>query len=152
MKKVWLLMPLVLLFAAGVYIFSQKEKTPQTIIQTTLSTPSPQPVAITASFEISTLGTKRIFTASMYHNLSNDVYINSDDPSVVHVKKIGTTWAEFFDTLPMKMDKECLTTGTGQVFCTNESQKLIFFINEIENPKALEEEISEGDYLLVTYD
>ena len=152
MKKVWFIFPIIITLAVGIFFFTQKEETPNTIIRTTLSTPSPQPEEIVASFEINTLGTKRIFTASMYHNLSNGVYITSEDPSIILVKKIGTTWADFFATLPMKLDKECLTTGTGQVFCTNESQKLKFYVNNIENPEALEEVISEGDHLLVTYD
>ena len=53
-------------------------------------------VDFTASFEIYTNGTKRVFTQAMYHNQSNDVFIENPDPSLVHVKKASVTWAGFF--------------------------------------------------------
>ncbi len=105
----------------------------------------------TAGFEITTNGTKRIFTSPMYHNLSNDVYITAKDSSVVYIKKPNIAWQDFFDTLPMKLTKECLTTGTKQTFCTDSSGKLQFFINEQEIPRALEKEINPNDYLKVIY-
>ena len=53
-----------------------------------------------ASFAIFTNGTFRLFTAAMYHNLSEDVFIQADNPNIVHVKKTGITWDVFFKTLP----------------------------------------------------
>ena len=87
-----------------------------------ISTPSPALIApknvdYKARFAIFTNGTKRVFTAPMYHNLSEDVYIEASDPSVVHVKKEGKTWMNFFLTLPFKLDKNCLTTVTNETFC-----------------------------------
>lgn len=40
-----------------------------------------------ASFAIFTNGLKRTFTAAMYHNQSEEVYIESSNPSIVFVKK-----------------------------------------------------------------
>lgn len=102
-----------------------------------------------AKFEIYTHGTKRVFTSLMYHNLSPDVYISEPDPSVVHVKRAGITWGEFFDTLPFSLDKECLTTGTGQTFCNDENNTLKFILNNVETPNVLDIEINEGDNLIV---
>jgi hypothetical protein len=113
---------------------------------------NPVDIDIKATFEIYTLGTKRVFTSNMYHNLDNDVYISSDDPSVVHVKRSGTTWADFFETLPMELTKDCLTTGTSQTFCTNDDYELKFFINDNQNPNALDEEINNDDELTVLYE
>lgn len=66
-------------------------------------------------------------------------------------KKKGVTWDDFFKSLPMKLTKDCLTTGTGQLFCTNDSQVLNFYVNGGSDPNALEKEIMQGDKLLVTY-
>jgi hypothetical protein len=52
----------------------------------------------------------------------------------------------------MKLTKDCLTTGTGQVFCTGESGTLKFFINGAGDPNALEKEINEGDLLKVIFE
>ena len=104
-----------------------------------------------ATFEITTNGTKRNFNNAMYFNLSNDVYINSLEPNKVHVKKPGTTWTEFFNTLPFKITKECLTTGTGQTFCTSDTQTLKFILNGVETPNVLDFEIGEGDKLEIIF-
>lgn len=106
---------------------------------------------IQASFAIFTNGTFRIFTAAMYHNQSADVFIESSNPNVIQVKKPGTTWGGFFSTLPFKLSDTCLTTGTGQNFCTNGSGTLKFFINGEFKPNALGLEIKKGDKLLITY-
>ncbi|MBP9819281.1 hypothetical protein KBC79_00935 [Candidatus Woesebacteria bacterium] len=117
--------------------------------------PSPEasiiPVETTAQFEIYTRGTKRIFTQSMYHRQSPDVYIEKLDPSTIHVLKKDITWNEFFKTLPFSLSKECLVTGTKQTFCSNDNEKLRFYINESETPNALDLPIKHNDFLKVIY-
>ena len=105
----------------------------------------------TASFEIYTSGTKRVFTQTMYHNQSTDVFIENPDPSVIRVKKLGITWDDFFKTLPFSLTKECLITGTKQEFCNTESKKLNFILNDQNSPNALDLEIKKDDKLIVTY-
>jgi hypothetical protein len=113
--------------------------------------PSTTTVDFTASFEIFTNGTKRIFTDAKYHNQSSDVYIESTNPSRIHVKKAGVRWSDFFETLPFSLTRECLVTGTNQTFCTSETKKLRFFLNGEEVPQALNRPIQAGDSLRVTY-
>lgn len=109
------------------------------------------PDEITATFEIYTNGTKRIFTQSMYHRQSADVYIENPNPNVVNVKKPGVTWNDFFATLPFSLTEECLITGTKQTFCSNDAAQLRFFINGIESRDALDLQIQAGDHLVVRY-
>lgn len=106
---------------------------------------------VKASFIIFTNGTLRMFSDPKYHNLSPEVYIQRDNPSIIHAKKPGITWADFFNTLPMKLSIDCLITGTGQTFCSNESQKLKFYLNGQLKPNALEQSIKDGDQLLVSF-
>jgi hypothetical protein len=113
---------------------------------------SPEPVNYTAEFAIYTNGTFRVFTSSMYHNLSTDVFITADNPNLIQVKKADTTWQEFFNTLPFKLDKNCLVTGTGQTFCTNEEGELSFTLNDANDPEALDKVIQPGDELVVSFD
>lgn len=115
------------------------------------ATSTPFLTDFTASFEIYTNGTKRIFTSSMYHNLSDSVYIQNPDPSLVHVSSQGITWDDFFKTLPFTLNNECLVTGTNQTFCSNKTQKLRFYINGVEQPNALQLEIKPNDDLRVIY-
>lgn len=127
------------------------------ITQQTVSSPTPSSpqmindVDISAKFKIITNGTTRIFTDSKYHNLSKDVYITSQNPNTIVVKKSDIKWSDFFKTLPMSLDKTCLVTGTKQTFCTNETGKLHFYINNTETPDALDNPIRNNDFLLVEY-
>lgn len=79
------------------------------------------------------------------------MYIQHDNPNIVHIKKIGTTWSDFFKTLPMKLSYDCLTTGTGQTFCSTNNQQLKFYVNGELKPFALDQSIKDGDRLLVSY-
>ena len=104
-----------------------------------------------ASFAIFTNGTFRVFTASMYHNLSEDVFIEAENPNIVHVKKSGITWDDFFKTLPFKLTRECLTTGTGQTFCDGQNDTLKFYLNGEKTDNLLDSEIHKGDQVLISY-
>lgn len=117
----------------------------------TLAPQSQETIDTEAAFAIFTNGTFRIFTASMYHNLSPDVYIESPNPNIVQVKKADITWNDFFKTLPMSLSRDCLTTGTGQTFCTEGTQTLKFYLNGQLDADALDKKISAGDQLLVSY-
>lgn len=149
---------IIILLVAGYFIFSNSgmgtnsiSEQQITLEQESESSTSSQKVDRNASFAIFTNGTFRVFTASMYHNLSQDVYIEANNPNIVQVKMSGTTWDDFFSTLPFKLTPECLTTGTKETFCTGKSGTLQFYLNgEIDN-NALNQEINEGDKLLVTF-
>lgn len=87
----------------------------------------------------------------MYHNLSPNVYIESENPNIVIVTKIGTTWQGFFNTLPMKLTVDCITTGTEETFCTTGTKKLKFYLNGKLEENLLGIEIKNGDKALISY-
>lgn len=110
-----------------------------------------QPKAIKARFMIFTRGLKRDFSSGRYHNLSKEVYIESNDPTTVNVKSEDVTWENFFMTLPMKVTKECLTTGTNQTFCNSKNEKLVFYLNGIKDEFLLNTVIVDGDEALISF-
>lgn len=105
----------------------------------------------TATFAIYTNNTFRTFTASMYHNKSDEAYITATNPNTVIVENPEYTWQDFFDTLPFTITPECLTTGTGQTFCTTETESLSYYLNGINTPDALSKHIQPKDQLLVSF-
>ncbi len=105
----------------------------------------------TARFAIFTNGVRRLFFATMYHNKSKLAYIEASDPSRVHIRQKGITWNDFFQTLPMKLTQDCLTTGTKETFCTNANESLKFYLNGTRDDTALEKEINHGDTLLISF-
>lgn len=104
-----------------------------------------------ATFAIYTNGTFRVFTDSRYHNKSEEVFIDPASPNVVVVKKRGTTWDDFFKTLPMEVRSNCLVTGTKQTLCTTKTQTLKFYINGELVTDFLNHEIKDGDKVLISY-
>lgn len=143
----------ILLFVGWYFVFSpqQSQQSPQ---MSSSPTPIPsvtQTVNKQATFAIFTNGTLRIFTDERYHNKSENVYIEVSNPYIIHVKKPGITWGDFFATLPMKVTSTCLTTGTGQEFCNKETHSLKFYINNTEVSAALSREIQSQDKLLISY-
>ena len=157
MKLVYVLISLFIVSGGGFVFYARSQSTaPQKLPvtpQTTTSSPVPTNKAIDyqAGFAIFTNGTLRVFTAAMYHNLSKDAFIQSDNPNIVRIKKIGVTWDDFFKTLPFTLTKDCLTTGTKQTFCTNNNGSLRFYLNGKQNPNALDKQIENGDLLLVSF-
>lgn len=151
LKKKVIFFVIVTLVIFSFFIFKNKTVAPTINDISTVQTDSTfEP--FTASFEIYTLGTKRTFTNSMYHNLSSDIYIESSDPSIIYVKKQNITWRDFFDTLPFSIDEECLVTGTKQTFCTNSQNTLNFYLNDNNHPEALDEIIKPNDLLIIKYE
>lgn len=158
MKKPIIIIGIIIVVTSSIFFLNQtkpeekKNATSQFSVSTAPSLiQADKEVDYTAGFAIFTNGTFRIFTAPMYHNQSEDVFIESSNPNIVRVKKADITWDDFFKTLPFKLAKDCLTTGTGQTFCTNSNGKLSFYLNNIEDSSVLEKQINKGDRLLVTY-
>lgn len=146
------LIVLISIFLIGVFYFVNSAKIKQkSNNQLQSPTTSSENVDYKASFTIYTNGTFRIFSASMYHNLSKDVYIEASNPNLVNVKKANASWRDFFATLPMKLDENCLITGTKQTFCTNDKYVLQFYLNGEKDQSALDQPIKPGDKLLVIY-
>lgn len=144
----------IIVVALGFLIFSKSQITnpaPEHLPDTSPSTIPQEKVGIKAYFKIITSGQIRIFTDSKYHNKSEDVYIGMPDPSVVKVTKTGITWDDFFKTLPIKLSKDCLTTGTGQLFCTGDKGTLKFYLNDVEDKDLLDREIKDGDKILIEF-
>lgn len=118
---------------------------------TSTAAPSSTPVKFSAEFKIITNGLVRNFSSSKYHNQSDDVYINASNPSKIVVESSGVTWSDFFNSLPMKLSKECLTTGDGETLCASESSSLKFYNNDAEVENLLDKEINPGDSILIEY-
>lgn len=121
--------------------------------QSQTTTQSSMPVDLKASFAIFTNGTLRIFTDSKYHNRSEDVFIEKSASNTVRVKKTNVTWGDFFKSLPapFNLTSDCLTTGTGQKFCSGDDGTLKFYLNGELKDNLLDQQIRNDDKVLVSF-
>lgn len=154
-KRLVAIIVVLALAGAGLYLgFSPKsaEQTSQSS-KTVVPAVTPTPVDEHAAFAIFTNGIRRDFRDKKYHERNRDVLIRNDNPETVHKHKSGITWGNFFDSLPkpMKVAKDCLTTGTGQEFCNTEKAKLKFYLNGKFVDDILSMEIKDGDRLLISF-
>jgi len=146
-KLVGTVIVVILISLFGFIFFLSKQSVPVPTLSNSSTSQETQETSVTpiidiqASFAIFTKGIFRIFTAPMYHNLSEDAYIEASNPNTVYVKKAGVTWQDFFSTLPFTLTSECLTTGTKETFCTGNGGTLKFYINGEKNNNALIQEI-----------
>lgn len=146
------MLKLLLILIATIILTGCKPNLPKPgSMQTSLPATSQSQVNYIASFAIFTNGTLRIFTDPKYHNRSADVFLQSQNPNVIQVRKAGITWGDFFQTLPLKLTSTCLTTGTGQTFCSNQQGTLKFYLNGTLAKNFLETEIKNGDGALITF-
>lgn len=150
-------MKIVILFLliAGIGLYLLKPASLFTSQVVNEPSPSPSPAIIDrddlAGFGIYTNGTFRVFTNTRYHNQSEEIYIESTNPYVIHIKKEGATWGDFFKTLPMDLTNECILTGTKEKFCTGQSGTLKFYINGKKVDNFVEQKIKDGDRALITF-
>jgi len=148
---------LIILILTSVLIILNKSQTPKTSVKTPTPTLSIQeekvnpPVGGKASFSIVTGNITRSFKAEKYHNQSPDVYIDSVDSTIVHVKKKDITWNDFFKTLPMKLTKDCLITGDDETLCNGKNGTLKFYLNDVKTPNFLDRRIKDGDKALINF-
>lgn len=153
MNKIIPLIIVILVILSGAFLYLSNKPLSKNLSKSPATSfePITQKADFTASYEIFTNGTFRIFTDPKYHNLSEEVFIQENNPNIIYVKKSGITWDDFFKTLPMKLTKDCLTTGTNQTFCTDQTGTLKFYINGVKDDNALDKKINADDKLLVTF-
>lgn len=147
----------VLLLAGCVERSGYTESTPPSstaseMMATVPTAPDFEP--FTAQFTIFTQGTKRTFVDAMYLEQSPHAYLEAGSSSEgrVYITQPHIRWMDFFATLPFSLTTECLTTGTGQRFCSGEGGQLFFFLNGKADPHALEARIEPGDELIIRYE
>jgi hypothetical protein len=132
-------------------------RTPQTKISNRAISPSlAQRQTIfkpfTADFKILIDGKNQPLAYQKYYKKSSDVFIESSNPSLVHVKKENITWGDFFKTLPLELTDYCLSLNQNHVYCNGKLGELSFYLNQIETPKALDLRMSPGDSLIIQYE
>lgn len=110
----------------------------------------PEPGPFEASFAIFTDGILRSFANPKYHYLSEEVYIGENSRSL-SVKKQGTAWGDFFNTLPMTLTTDCLITGDGDRLCNSLAKQLKFYLNGELEPSLLDMEIKSQDVAVIIY-
>lgn len=83
--------------------------------------------------------------------LDDDTHMHDGNGDVVHKHRTGITIGYFFKTLGITFDNKCFALDTGEKYCSDEKNKLAFYVNGKLNDKFGDYEFSDLDRLLITY-
>ncbi|GBD23928.1 hypothetical protein HRbin29_01601 [bacterium HR29] len=72
------------------------------------------------------------FISTEERELSPNVHIHAPRHNVVHVHREQTTWGEFFESLGVGLTQACLRLPGRGEFCSDERERLRFFVNGVE--------------------
>lgn len=142
---------MLIVLGFGGYYFWDSTKQNQPVKVNTSASTAPVSYDKTATFSVETNGITRNFSDPKYHNQSSDVYIDASNPNLIHIRKEGITWGEFFNSLPMELSRECLITGDGEKFCDVKDGTLKLYLNGSEDPNFLQKEIIHDDHVIVRF-
>lgn len=105
----------------------------------------------TAHYLIFTNGTQRILTGRRYYLQSPDVYLTSQSPTTLHLRKKGVTWEMFFKSISLNLNSTCLVISEQQQFCANGANQLRFYINGVKVSDFFTREIHDGDRAMISF-
>lgn len=83
--------------------------------------------------------------------LSPNVHIHAPRTNVVHVHREQTTWGELFDSLGLGLSGGCLRLPRMPELCSNERERLRYFVNGVEVDDVRFLPIADLQRLLVYY-
>jgi hypothetical protein len=132
MKRVGFLFLVATLFLGGC-ILKQREAAPNLIAES--SSPSPElfSTPMRAGFLIDLRGKEQWITDPDFQFKNERVYLTPKAKNVVFFRAGDVTWGEFFETVGVKVEGNCVTVQ-GEQTCTAEGERLEVVINSEAKP------------------
>ena len=90
------------------------------------------------------------FSQLMYQLRDKSVHVEDNIGEVVHVHKEDVTIGDFFNTLDIEFNNNCITLVEGK-YCNEDNKQLRFFVNGLENNEFEKYEIKNFDKILISY-
>ena len=84
-------------------------------------------------------------------NKFTHMHPGQDEEDVIHVHAIGITLKQFFNTLNIKLSRNCIILEDGKEFCNSKSNTLKFYINSKLSEEAPDYEIIDLDKIFISY-
>jgi len=84
-------------------------------------------------------------------NKFTHMHPGKDEEDVIHVHATGVTLKQFFNTLNIKLSRNCIILEDGKEFCSIKSKTLKYYVNNKLNDEAPDYEINDLDKILISY-
>ncbi len=73
--------------------------------------------------------TDKRYQSSTEQTLHDDIHLHDDKDDVVHRHAEGITFVEFLSSIGFALTEDCLTDDEGEIFCTDEANELVLYVN-----------------------
>src|SRR3989344_4063007 len=106
-----------------------------------------------AAFKVYTNGNQLDLWKPENEELNLFTHMHVDDPDnrdLIHIHATGITLEMFFRTLGMELSQSCINIS-GQAYCTNQSNHLRYFVNNVPNFEGPDYRLQDLDRILITY-
>ena len=84
-------------------------------------------------------------------NKFTHMHPGKDEEDVIHVHATGITLKQFFNTLNIKLSRNCIIFEDGNEFCNDRSETLKYYVNGKINDETPDNEVKDLDKILITY-
>ena len=84
-------------------------------------------------------------------NKFTHMHPGQDEEDVIHVHATGITLKQFFNTLNIKLSRNCIILEDRKEFCNEKLKTLKYYVNDKINDESPDYEIIDLDKILVSY-
>lgn len=117
---------------------------------------SPEEVHVHSDFIVFIDGATYDFTEDKYQTTSAQqkhahVHLHDNVGHIIHRHDHGVTLGDFFSSLDFTLTDECITTDTGETFCTDDANELVLYVDGIPTTTIASHVNRERERLLLYY-
>jgi hypothetical protein len=91
------------------------------------------------------------YQSSTAHTHHASLHFHDGNDEVIHRHADNVTLVEFFESIKMELNNECLTLDTGTQYCTNATDTLILIVNNERITDIVNYIFAEEDRILMYY-
>ena|ERR687885_1411920 len=104
-----------------------------------------------AAFAIILNGKQIDFSQPRYQLQSRLIHVEGGDGTTLHRHATGVPFGEFLKSVHMKIQNGCFISDDGKQYCSNQNNRLRFFINGNETKSINNYVLNANDRILVVY-
>ena len=79
------------------------------------------------------------------------IHLHINNGHVIHRHEAGITLGDFFTSLGYELSDTSVTTDDGTTYETTDSEELLFFVNNVQQPSLVDYVIEDEDKILIYY-
>ena len=91
------------------------------------------------------------YQSSAEQVLHKHVHLHDNNDEVIHRHDHGITLGDFFTSLGFKLEANCITDDEGLVFCNEDNEELVVFVNDEKITDFVDYVNQEEDRILIYY-